>query len=170
MNGDKPNLEPGIYAAAVAAFCVTLLPYANVFIITAYVTGALVGVWYLTRKRGQTIGYKDGAKVGFLGVGAGVLAASIVVDLIWQFAEYQLWQKQNATLMVAVCRSFMSPSTVDTMTIAMEQNAEKPFVWYIFLFQLIGTAIFSSLFAAPAGMLGVKLFGGRRPNSINTAG
>ena len=37
-----------------------------------------------------------------------VLAAYLVIDLIWQFFDYQLWQKQNMDLMLAMFRSFAS--------------------------------------------------------------
>jgi hypothetical protein len=162
VNETKPELESAIYAGAIAAGIVTLLPYVNVFIITAYVVGALVAVWFATKKRAQQLRMKDAAKLGFLSTFFGIVAASVVVDIIWQFFEYQLWQKQNTALLLAICRSFFSDSTVDTMSLAMAQNAEKPFAWYVFLFQLIGAALFSALFAMPAGLLGRRLFQSRR--------
>ncbi|MFL6583173.1 MAG: hypothetical protein ACJ8KU_01490 [Chthoniobacterales bacterium] len=158
MAETKTPLEPAIYAGAVAAGIVTLLPYVNDFIITAYVVGALFAVWFAVRKRGLRLSYKEGAKLGFLSTFFGVLAAAVIFDIIWQIFDFQLWQKQNTAFLLAMCRSFMSASTVDTMSLAMQQNAEKPFAWYVFLFQLIGGAIFAALFAMPSGLLGVKLF------------
>lgn len=158
MNTTKPDLEGAIYAGAIATAVVTLLPWVNVLIIPAYLVGALVAVWFATKKRMQLLTLKDGAKLGFLSTFFGVIAASVLLDIIWQFFGYQLWQKQNTDLILALCRSFMSASTVETMALAMSQNAEKPFAWYMFLFQLIGAAIFAGLFGAPSGLLGVKLF------------
>jgi hypothetical protein len=42
------------------------LPYLNVFILPAYIVGALVAVWHAVRRGGQRLQYKDGAKLGFL--------------------------------------------------------------------------------------------------------
>ena len=161
MNGSKPELEPAIYVGAATAAIVSLLPYVNVFLITAYVIGALVAVWFAIRKRGQRLTYKDGAKLGFLSVFVGVVAAGIIFDIIWQVFEYQLWQKENAALMLGIFRRIVSPSTADTMSLAMAQNAEKPFAWYMFLVQLIAGAVFCGLFAVPSGLLGVKIFQGK---------
>lgn len=161
MDRTKPELEPAIYAGAIAAAVVSLLPYINVFLITAYVIGALVAVWFAVRKRNQRLSYADGAKLGFLSVFFGTMAAAVVFDIIWQFFDYQLWQKQNGALMLAIFRRIVSPSTADTMSVAMAQNADKPFAWYMFLVQLLAAAVFSGLFAVPSGLLGVKIFQGK---------
>lgn len=162
MSETKPDLEGAIFAGAIAAAVVSLLPYVNIFLITAYVVGALVAVWFAVKKQQQTLSYKDGAKLGFWSVFFGVTAAAAIFDLVWQVSGYQLWQKQNAAMMLAMFRSFASASTIDTMSVMMAQNAEKPFAWYIFLAQVIGGAIFAALFAMPSGLLGVKIFHRKR--------
>ena len=162
MEETKPSHERAIVAGAIAAGVVSLLPYVNIFLITAYVIGAFVAVWFAIKKLGQRLSYKEGAKLGFISVFFGVTAAAAVFDIIWQFSGYQLWQKQNTAMMLGIFRSFASQSTVDTMSIAMAQNAEKPFAWYIFLVQLIAGAIFAALFAMPSGLLAVKMFSGKR--------
>src|SRR3982751_4767316 len=149
MDETKPSQERAIVAGAIAAAVVSLLPYVNIFLITAYVIGAFVAVWFAVKKLGQRLSYKEGAKLGFISVFFGVTAAAAVFDLIWQISGYQLWQKENAAMMLGLFRSFPSQSTVDTMAMAMSQNAEKPFAWYIFLVQLIAGAIFAALFAMP---------------------
>lgn len=158
MNESKPDLEKAMFAGAFAAGIVSLLPYVNIFLVTAYVTGALVAVWYAVRKQQQNLSYKDGAKLGFWSVFFGVVAAAAIFDIIWQVSGYQLWQKQNAAMMLAIFRAFASASTVDTISVAMSQNAEKPFAWYMFVLQVVFGAIFAALFAMPSGLLGVKLF------------
>jgi hypothetical protein len=158
MSEGKPDLEAAMFAGAIAAAIISLLPYVNVVLITAYVIGALVAVWFAVKKQGQRLSYKEGAKLGFFSVFFGVTAAAAIFDIIWQVFDYQLWQKQNTAMMLAIFRSFASASTVDTMSVAMSQNAEKPFAWYIFVVQLIAGAIFSALFAMPSGLLGVKIF------------
>jgi succinate dehydrogenase/fumarate reductase cytochrome b subunit len=158
MSENKPDLERAIFAGAIAAGVVSLLPYVNIFLVTAYVVGALVAVWFAVKKQGQTLSYKEGAKLGFLSVFFGVTAAAAIFDLIWQISGYQLWQKQNAAMMLGLFRVFASASTVDTISVAMSQNAEKPFAWYVFLVQVIAGAIFAALFAMPSGLLGVKIF------------
>ena len=162
MSETKPDLEKAMFAGAIASAIVSLLPYVNLFLVTAYVIGALVAVWFAVNKQQQTLSYKDGAKLGFWSVFFGTVAAAAIFDLIWQVSGYQLWQKQNSAMMLAVFRSFASASTVDTMSMMMAQNAEKPFAWYIFLVQVIGGAIFAALFALPSGLLGVKIFQRKR--------
>jgi hypothetical protein len=44
------------------------------------------------------------------------------------------------------------------MKMGMAQSASKAFAWYIIIFQVIVGAICAAIFAAPAGVLGVKLF------------
>lgn len=158
MSENKPDLERAIFAGAIAAAVISLLPYVNIILITAYVIGALVAVWFAVKKQGRALSYKEGAKLGFFSVFFGVTAAAAIFDLIWQLSGYQLWQKQNAAMMLAIFRSFASASTVDTVSVAMSQNAEKPFAWYIFIVQVIAGAIFAALFAMPSGLLGVKIF------------
>lgn len=162
MSDTQPNIERATFAGAIAAAVVSLLPYVNLFLITPYVIGGLVVVWFAVRKERATLSYKDGAKLGFLSVFFGVTAAAAIFDIIWQVFGYQLWQKQNAALLLAIFRSFASASAVDTISIAMAQNAEKPFAWYIFLVQLIAGAVFAALFAMPSGLLGVKIFQPKR--------
>mgnify|MGYP003694808755 CR=1 FL=1 len=54
--------------------------------------------------------------------------------------------KQNSDLMLGIVGSFAGPVTLDAMRDQFAQQAVKPFQWYIFLFQLIGNAIFCGIF------------------------
>ena len=165
MNADvaltKPDTEAALYAGAITTAIVYLLPYINDFILTPYLVGALIAVWYAVKKRGQILALKDGAKLGFLSTFFGGIASAVIFDIIWQFFDFQLWQKQNSEFMVAIVSVFAGPATIDTMKIGMAQNAGKPFSWYIIIFQLIGGLIFSGIFGSLFGLLGVKLFQGR---------
>jgi uncharacterized membrane protein len=154
----KPDIESALYAGAITTAIVYLLPYVNDFIITAYVVGALVAVWYAVKKRGQFLGFKEGAKLGFLSTLFGGIAAAIVFDIIWQFFDYQLWQKQNSDLMIAIFSSFAGPATIDIMKMKMAEQATKPFSSYTIIFQLIGGLILSGVFGSLFGLLGVKIF------------
>ena len=89
--------------------------------------GALVAVWYATAKGGQVLQFKDGAKLGFLSTFFGSMAAVVLVDLIWAFFDYQMWQRQNGELMLALFGSFASPTTLEVMKSAMAENATKAF-------------------------------------------
>lgn len=154
----KPELESSLYVGAIATALVYLLPYVNDFLITAYVVGALVAVWHAVRKRSQFLTYKQGAKLGFLSTFFGGIASAIVFDIIWQFLDFQLWQKPNSDLMVAIFSAFASPATIDIMKMRMADQATKPFGWTIIIFQLIGGLIFSGIFGSLFGLLGVKIF------------
>jgi hypothetical protein len=86
------------------------------------------------------------------------MVAVVLADLIWLFFDYQLWQHQNAQLLLAIVGSFAGPVTIDTMRDAFAQQEVKPFQWYLFFFQLLGNAILSGLFGVPAGLLAAKIF------------
>lgn len=161
----KPETESSLYAGAIATGVIALLPYVNVFLFPAYVIGALVAVWYATKRGGQVLQYKDGAKLGFLSTFFGSMVAVVLADLLWMFLDYQLWQRQNSQLMLAIFRSFAGPVTIEAMRDAFAQQELKPFQWYIFLLQLIGNAIFCGIFGTLTGLLGVKIFRPARPQS-----
>ena len=154
----RSKTESSLYAGAIASAVVGLLPYLNVFILPAYIVGALVAVWHAVRRGGQRLQYKDGAKLGFLSTFLGSVAAIIVVDIIWMFFDYQLWQRQNSQLMLAIFRSFAGPVMLDTMRDAFAQQAVKPFQWYVLLFQLLGSAVLCGIFGTLSGLMGVKIF------------
>ncbi len=157
----KPDTEASLYAGAAAAAIVALLPYVNVFVFPAYVVGALVAVWHGSRRGGQDLHFKDGARLGFLSPFLGSMVAVVLADLIWVFFDYQLWQRQNESLMLGLFRSFASPATVEMMKASFAENAVKLFRWYMLLVQLLANAIFSGIFGTLAGLLGVKIFRSR---------
>jgi hypothetical protein len=154
----RSKTESSLYAGAIAGAVVGLLPYLNVLILPAYIVGALVAVWDAVRRGGQRLQYKDGAKLGFLSTFLGSVAAIIVVDIIWMFFDYQLWQRQNSQLMLAIFRAFAGPVMLDTMRDAFAQQAVKPFHWYVLLFQLLGSAVLCGIFGTLSGLMGVKIF------------
>ncbi|MDQ3198531.1 MAG: hypothetical protein M3Q46_04970 [Verrucomicrobiota bacterium] len=154
----KPETEASLYVGAIATGLVGLLPYVNVFIFPAYVVGAMVAVWHAVTRRGRSLQFKDGAKLGFLSTFLGSMVAVVLVDLIWVFFDYQLWQRQNEQLMLGIFRSFASAATVDTMSAALAENHGKVFRWYLLLFQLLGNAVFCGIFGTLSGLLGVKIF------------
>ncbi len=158
----KPDTEGSLYAGAIATGLVSLLPYINVFILPAYVLGAAVAIWHAAR-RGQTLVYKDGVKLGFLSTFLGSMVAVVVVDLIWVFFDYQLWQRQNQELMLTMFRSFAGPGTVDAMSDAFAQENAKVFRWYVLLIQLAANALFCGIFGTLAGLLSAKIF---RPRAV----
>ncbi|HET7512095.1 MAG TPA: hypothetical protein VFJ88_04970 [Chthoniobacterales bacterium] len=154
----KPETENSLYLGAIATAVVGLLPYINVFLLPAYVIGAMVAVWHAATRRRQAVSFKEGAKLGFLSTFFGSMVAVVLADLIWLFFDYQLWQHQNAQLLLAIVGSFAGPVTIDTMRDAFAQQEVKPFQWYLFFFQLLGNAILSGLFGVPAGLLAAKIF------------
>src|SRR5437763_6712219 len=105
----KANFESAIYFGAAVAAIICLLPYVNLFGLPAIVVGALAAVFKGVGNARRPLELKEGAKLGFLAPFFGMLAATIVVDIIWQFFDYQLWQKQNAAVMLAIFRTIMSP-------------------------------------------------------------
>lgn len=162
----KPDTETSLYVGAATTAIVCLLPYVNVFILPAYIIGALVVVWHAVSVRGQRLQFKDGAKLGFLSTFFGVLVAIVIGDLIWLFFDYQLWQQQNSQLLLAILGSFLKPVTLDAVRDSMAQQAAKPFQWYIFLWQLGGSAVFCGIFGTLFGLLGVKIFRPRQTPQV----
>jgi hypothetical protein len=124
---------------------VALLPFLSDFFITAYVMGAFAAVWFSIRRQRHLLTFKDGADIGFRSGFYGLLAASTIYDVIWQFCHYQLWKIQNADRMVA-------------MLGGMVRDAFSPAAWIVITFQIITVAIFAGAIGAPAGILAVKIF------------
>ena len=153
----KPDTEAALYAGAIATCAVALLPYINVLIFPCYAIGAAVAVWFAVSKRAQPLTSKQAAKLGFLSAFLGSMAAVIIADIIWQFFDYQLWERQNAQFMLAIFRSFASQKTVDAVSTALEQNAGKPFAWYMIIAQVIVNAIMSGIFGTIAGLITNKV-------------
>jgi hypothetical protein len=151
------DTESALYAGAIATAVIALLPYINDFIVPCYAIGAAIAVWFAISKRAQSLTPKASAKLGFLSSFFGSMAAVVLVDIIWQFFDYQLWQKQNAQFMVAIFRLFASEATVSAVSDAMAQNATKSFAWYIVIFQLIGNAIMAGIFGTLAGLITRKV-------------
>lgn len=154
----KPDIEPSIYAGAIATVAIALLPYVNIFVLPAYVVGATVAVWHAVFRRGQMLQFKDGARLGFLSTLFGSIAAVVVIDLIWVFFDYQLWQSQNQEFLLGIFRSFARPSTIEAMRDAFAQNEAKIFRWYILLLQAVVNIVFCGIFGTLSGLLAVKIF------------
>jgi hypothetical protein len=152
------QMENPLYVGAIATAVVGLLPYVNVFILPPYLIGAFAAVWYAVRERGRPLLYKEGAKLGFICPFLGLMVAAVLGDLIWLFFDYQLWQRQNSQLMLALFASFMRPVTLDAVRDQFAQQAVKPFQWYIFLLQLVLGAIFAGIFGTLFALLAVKIF------------
>ncbi len=157
VNGQKPDTEAALYAGAIATGVVALMPYVNVLIFPCYVIGPVVAVWFAVSKRAQSLTSKEAVKLGFLSAFFGSMAAVVLGDIIWQFFDYQLWARQNAQFMIAIFRSFASQATVDAVSTAMEQNAGKPFAWYMIIAQVIVNAIMSGIFGTLAGLITNKV-------------
>jgi hypothetical protein len=141
----NPNLKPAVYLGATVTVVIALLPYVNDFFITAYVAGAFAAVWFAIRKGRRLLAFKDGAQLGFLSGFYGLLAASTVYDVIWQFFHYQLWQIQNADRILAIFAD-------------MVHDAFSLSAWIVITFQIVASAIFAGAFGAPSGILAVKIF------------
>ncbi len=137
------------------------------FFLPAYVIGAVVAVWHVMARRGQTLQYKDGARLGFLSTFLGSVVTVVLVDLVWMFLDYQLWQRQNSQLMLALVGSFADPVTIDAMRDAFAQQELKPFRLYMLLLQLLASAFFCGVFGTLSGLVAVKIF--RRRSSLGAA-
>jgi hypothetical protein len=146
----KPDLRRSIYVGTFVTAVVALLPCVSDMFITAYLTGAFAAVWFAIRRKRQLLTFKDGADLGFRSGFYGLLAASTIYDVIWQFCRYPLWQIQNADRMLA-------------MLGGMVRDAFSPAAWIVITFQIIAVAIFAGAFGAPAGILAVKILRRREP-------
>jgi hypothetical protein len=141
----RHQLKSAIYLGAGVSAVFALTPYVNKLFLTVYVLGPLAGVWFASKKLNRPLTYTDGAEIGFLSAFYGVMAASAIYDIAWHFFQEQLWRMQNAYRLLPL----LAGKGQDTAT---------PFEWYLFMFQLTIGAIVAGVIAAPAGLLGAKLF------------
>lgn len=137
----QPALRVGIAVTAVIA----VLPWVSDFFVSAYVLGAIAAVCFATRWQRETVTYKEGAQIGFLSGFYGLLAASTLYDLIWQLLHYPLWEMVNAERLLVLCAN-------------MVQDLFRLSFWLLLTLQIVFIAIGAGAFAAPAGILAVKLF------------
>ncbi len=156
-SNNQPDTETALYVGAAGAAVVGLLPYVNVFIIPSYTFGAILAVWFAVARSGQRLTTKQGAKLGFYSSLLGTTAGVVVVDALWQIFNYQLWQEQNAQLLLALFRTFASAETIDAMQTAFAQNAAKPFAWYMVIVQIIANLILAGTIGVLAGLLTAKV-------------
>ncbi len=136
---------------------IALLPYVNVFVLPAYVIGAVVAVRSTARAE-KPLGLKEGAKLGFLSTLLGSMVVVLIADLIWVLFDYHLWQHQNTQLMLAIARLFAGPVTIDTMSSELAAQAVKPFQWYPLIAQILGNLFLCGLFATLSGLIAAKVW------------
>jgi hypothetical protein len=144
----KPELKRAMYLGATLTAVISLLPYISDFFISAYLAGALAAVWFAIRKDRQIRSLKDGAQLGFLSGFYGLLAASAVYDVLWQFLDYRLWKIQNLDRLLSIFARMVH----DTFSLS---------AWFLVTIQIIAAAVFAGAFGAPSGILAVKIFQGR---------
>lgn len=162
----KPDVEKAMYTGAIVTFVLSVVPYITACVFPSYVIGAVVAVWYAISKQNQTLTLKDGAKLGFLSTALGTAAAAVLVDVIWQIFDYQLWERQNGQFLLAIFSSFASDQTMDAMKDGMAQNAAKSFAWYVIIIQVIAIAIISGIFGTLSGLITASVMrkkGGEQP-------
>src|SRR3984893_10519679 len=121
----------------------------NDFFIVAYLLGAFAAVRYAVRKRKGILTLTDGAQLGFLSGFYGMLAASAIYDVVWQFLHYELWEIRNAHRLWSIFAGML-------------HDAVTPSAWILITFQIIVAAIFAGAIGAPAGILALKIFQRRR--------
>lgn len=149
----KPDYESAIYFGAAATAVIALLPYINLFGLPALIVGAAVAVIKAVGILRRPVELREGAKLGFLSTWFGQLAAVLLVDVIWQFFDYQLWAKENGAATLAIFRVFSSPATMDKITASFEQAAARSFAWYMIIFQLVGATLFAGIFGVLSGVV-----------------
>ena len=146
----KTAVQSASRVGAAVTAVIALLPYIKDFFITAYVVGALAGVWFAVRRRHHSLSVTDGAQVGFRSGFYGLLAAGAIYDVIWQLFNYQLWEIRNADRMLALFADML-------------HDIFSPSVWFLITLQIIIAAICAGAFGAPSGILAVKIFQRRTP-------
>ena len=146
----KNAAQPGVRVGTAVTAIIAVLPWLSDFFITAYVLGALAGVWFAVRWQDQEVTFKEGARIGYLSGFYGLLAASGIYDLVWQLLHYPLWEIANAERLLTFCAGLVG----DMFHLSF---------WLLLTLQILVVAICAGAFAAPAGILGVKLFRPGRP-------
>jgi len=145
-NRPKVDLKPGIYAGAAVATVLLLLPYTKPVFVAAYVLGPLAGAWFELRRRSWQLNFAQGAMLGFSSAFYGTVAAFALDQIAGRFFHEQLWRFENIYRLPPL----LAGKGLETDT---------PAAWYLLMLQIAIIAIFAGAIGAPAGMLGVKLFG-----------
>lgn len=148
----KPATKSAVRIGTAITAVVALLPYLSDFFITAYVIGALTAVWFVLRILHRPLTFKEGAQLGFLSGFYGILAASSIYDIVWHVFHYELWRIKNADRMIALFSELL-------------HDALNPSVWLRVTLQIIIAAICAGAIGPPVGILAVRLFQARQPES-----
>jgi len=142
----KVDLKPGIYAGAAVTAVLLLLPYLKLVFVAAYVLGPLAGAWLEIRRRSCQLNFTQGAVLGFSSAFYGTIAAIAVDQIAARFLHEQLWRLENI---------YRLPPSLAGKGL----ETDTPAGWYFLMLQIAIVAIFAGAIGAPAGILGVKLFG-----------
>ena len=137
--------KDAVQVGAIVTAVIALLPWMNDFFVVAYLLGAFAAARYAARKRKEVLTLTDGAQLGFLSGFYGMLAASAIYDIVWQFFHYQLWEIRNVDRLLSIFAGML-------------HDAVTPSAWILITFQIIVAAIFAGAIGAPAGILALKIF------------
>ena len=147
----KPDRKWARYVGSTVTAVIALLPRIGEVFIVAFVLGAFAAVWFAMRKTKEVVTLKEGAELGFKSGFYGMLAASAIYDLVWQFFHYQLWQIEHLDRLFLLFGGKLH----DLFTVS---------TWIAITMQCIIAAILGGAIGAPSGILAAKLLQRRRSN------
>ena len=140
----------------------TLLPYASLLVLPAYVFGPLAAIWTLPAERRSSSSAKERAKLGFLSSLLGSGIATIIFDMVWQIFDYQIGQRQNNEFMLWLVHLFAPEATVNLFRDALDQASSQGFALYMIIAQALGLLVFAASIGSLSGVISGAILGKRR--------
>src|ERR1700730_15874664 len=141
--------KDAVQVGAIVTAIIALMQWMNDFFTVAYLVGAFAAVRSAVRKRQEILTLTEGAQLGFLSGFYGLLAASAIYDVVWQFFHYKPWEIRNADRLWSIFAGML-------------HDAVTPSAWIVIIFQIIVAAIFDRAIRAAQRILALKIFQRRR--------
>lgn len=148
-----------IYVGAMVTTLFTLTPYLSALAFPGYLAGAAVAVWYRASVQRKAMVPKEAAKAGLYSSFLGGAVAVVIFDVIWQIWDYQIGERQNSQLILAIMGLAANKEFLELAANSLEQSVSKTFDVLVLPFQLISTAVLAGIFGTISGFVSSKVMG-----------
>jgi ABC-type thiamin/hydroxymethylpyrimidine transport system permease subunit len=100
---------------------------------------------------------KEAAKAGLYSSFLGGAVAVVIFDVIWQIWDYQIGERQNSRLILAIMGLAANKEFLELAANSLEQSVSKTFDVLVLPFQLISTAVLAGIFGTISGFVSSKI-------------
>lgn len=159
----NPDFEAAVCAGAVATVVLTLAPYLSALVFPGCIGGAAVAVWYRVSVQTRSLQFKEAAKLGMYSTFVGTVVVTIIFDVVWQIWDYQIGERQNSQLLLALIGLVANREFVELAATSLAESGRRSFEVFILFFQLVGSFFLAGVFGTASGLMACKVMKSRMP-------